>query len=207
MKKKPPAPTPAPAQKPPAPAKQAAPPQPAPAAPATEEKTAAPAPTAEPTGGAGKDLSQVPAEAPATPAPPAGEKSSVSMPPRLKLPGAPDPIDWFAMRQPFLTRGVPWTGREMDDVQVNWTFTYNNLLRWGIPMDLSIKIANIGTPIAYDFAMARDNPTQIEKFDMETERMLPVGKKLGKFVIPVITPETLSWSVEKITGKKLDFRF
>jgi len=111
------------------------------------------------------------------------------------------------MRQPFLTRGVPWTGREMDDVQVNWTFTYNNLLRWGIPMDLSIKIANIGTPIAYDFAMARDNPTQIEKFDMETERMLPVGKKLGKFVIPVITPETLSWSVEKITGKKLDFRF
>jgi hypothetical protein len=128
-------------------------------------------------------------------------------PKKSKVTVPADPIDWFAMRQPFLNRGVPLTSRDGDQIRQNWTMTYNNLLGWGFGPDLSLKIANLGTPLAYDFAMARDNPTQIEKFDMETERMLPPGKKLGKIVVPILTPDTLSWSVEKLTGKKIDFHF
>ena len=46
-----------------------------------------------------------------------------------------------------------------------------------------------------------------QKFDRDTERSLGPGKKLSKFVVPVITPDTLSWAVEKVSGKKLDFHF
>ncbi len=212
MKKKPPEPAPAATKAPDPPAKQAAPPQAAPGPKAgTGEQTpeaATPIPAEQ-----GKDLSEVPVqsaekkpdEKPSETTDASGE--AANDPNKKKVTVPTDPIDWFAMRQPFLNRGVPLTGRDGEQIKQNWTMTYNNMMRFGFTPDLSIKIANIGTPIAYDFAMARDNPTQIEKFDMETEKMMGPGKKLGKIVVPILTPDTLSFAVEKITGKKLDFRF
>ena len=205
MKKKTPAPAPAPQKAADSDAKQAAPPQAAPTQAGSEKQTpeaAAPVP-----GERGTDLSDVPVQS-ADKEPDLTPKDAEGPPRPSTTPlSAKDPIDWFGMRQPFLNRGLPLTGRDADQIQMNWTFTYNNLLRWGFTPELSVKIANIGTPVAYDFALARDHPTQVEKFDMETERMLPPGKKLGKIVVPIITPDTLSWTVEKVTGKKIDFRF
>lgn len=220
MKKKQPQPVPAPPQQKPATtAKQAAPPQaqPAPKA-AGQDKNTPEAATPTP-GDQGKDLSEVPVQSAdkkpdekpsdtplAAPQNAGGTGSETPQvtPPKVTVPA--DPIDWFAMRKPFTDRGLPLTLRDADQIQQNWTLTYRNMVPILGP-DLALKIANIGTPIAYDFALARDNPTQIEKFDMETEKLLPPGKKLGKIVVPIITPDTMSWTVEKLTGKKIDFRF
>jgi hypothetical protein len=204
VKKKTPAPAPAPQKAPDPAAKQPAPPETAPTQAAGDKPVAEATPAPDE---GGTDLSDVPvqsadAKLDLTP------KDTGPAPMTFTTPlGPKDPIDWFGMRQPFLNRGLPLTGRDADQIQTNWTFTYNNLLRWGFTPELSVKIANIGTPVAYDFALSRDHPTQIEKFDMETEKMLPPGQKLGKIVVPIITPDTLSWTVEKITGKKVDFRF
>jgi len=222
MKKKQPQPAPAPPQpKAAAPAKKAAPPQATPAPkPAGEDKDT-PAATTPTPGDQGKDFSEVPVQsadkkpdekptdtplaAPQlTPGGGAGGGPLQLTPPRITVPA--DPIDWFAMRKPFTDRGLSLTARDGDQIQQNWTMTYRNMVPIFGP-ELSVKIANLGTPIAYDFALARDNPTQIEKFDMETEKMLPPGKKLGKVIVPIITPDTLSWTVEKLTGKKVEFRF
>lgn len=212
-KKKSPEPAPAATKAPDPPAKQAAPPQaePAPKAGAGEKKApeaGTPAPSEQ-----GTDLSEVPVQSSEKkpdekPSETTDASAEAATDPNKKKVTVPaDPIDWFAMRQPFLNRGVPLTGRDGEQIEQNWTMAYNNMMRFGFGSDLSIKIANFGTPIAYDFALARDNPTQIEKFDSETEKMLPPGKKLGKFVVPILTPDTMSFAVEKITGKKLDFRF
>jgi hypothetical protein len=214
MKKKH-APAPVPQKAPNLPAKQAAPPQGAPA-PKTGGDARQPAEAPAPTPGEqGTDLSEVPMaasdkkpdEKPSDS--PAVAASDVEVgPPRAPQATVPtDPIDWFAMRRPFTNRGLSLTAADEAQIERNWTMTYKNLLGWGVPSDLSIKIANLGTPLAYDFALKRDNPTVLEKFDMETEKMLPRGKSLGKIVVPVLTPDTLSWSVEKLTGKKFDFRF
>ncbi len=213
MKKKPPEPAPAPAPKAPDPAaKQPAPPASAPKA-GEGEKKAPEAPTPAPAE-QGKDLSEVPvqtaekppAEMPSetTDATGGGAKSEEE---KKKATKPADPIDWLAMRQPFLDRGVPLSGRDGEQIQQNWTMTYNNMVNIGLDPALAVKITNIGVPVAYGFAMARDNPTQIEKFDAETEKMLPQGKKLGKVVVPIITPDTLSFAIEKVSGKKIDFRF
>ena len=207
MKKKTPAPAPAPQKGPDPAAKQPAPPEAAPTQTAGDKQTPEPTPTP---GEGGTDLSDVPVQSAdkkpdLTPKDPGAAEGPA--PATFTLQPSKDPIDWFGMRQPFLNRGLPLTGRDADQIQTNWTFTYNNLLRWGFTPELSVKIANIGTPVAYDFALSRDHPTQVEKFDMETEKMLPPGKKLGKIVVPIITPDTLSWTVEKVTGKKIDFRF
>jgi hypothetical protein len=220
MKKKQPQVAPAPPQqKPAAPAKKAAPPQAEPTPkPAGQDKNT-PEATAPTAADQGKDFSEVPVQSAdkkpdekpsdtpqAAPRAATGGEPGTQQwtPPKVTVPH--DPIDWFAMRQPFTDRGLPLTLRDADQIRQNWSLTYRNMVPIFGP-DLAVKIANLGTPIAYDFALARDNPTQIEKFDMETEKMLPPGKKLGKIVVPIITPDTLSWSVEKLTGKKIDFRF
>lgn len=220
MKKKQPQPAPAPPQpKAAAPAKKAEPPQPTPAPkPAGEDKSTPTATTPTP-GDQGKDFSEVPVQSAdkkpdekpsdtplAAPKSDPGGASETPGATRPKVTVPADPIDWFAMRKPFLDRGLPLTARDGDQIQQNWTMTYRNMVPLFGP-ELSVKIANLGTPLAYDFALARDNPTQIEKFDMETERMLPPGKKLGKIVVPILTPDTMGWAVEKLTGKKVDFRF
>lgn len=219
MKKKHPQPAPAPPQhKPVVTPKKSAPPQPAPQKQAGQDKNT-PVGTTPTPGDQGKDLSEVPVEStdkkpdkkPSdTPlASPSSTASAASGTPNFlspKITVPTDPIDWLAMRRPFLNRGLPLTGRDADEIQLNWSRSYRQMLPLFGP-DLSVKIANLGTPLAYDFALARDNPTQIEKFDMETERLLPPGKKLGKIVVPVITPDTLGWAVEKLTGKKVDFNF
>ncbi len=216
MKKKPPGPAPAPAKAPDPPAKEAAPPQAEPK-PIGDEKKAPEAATPVPAE-QGKDLSEVPVQSPDKKAadpeakpdeqPSETPQSAPEIGPKKKLATKPaDPIDWFAMRQPFLNRGVPLTPRDGDQIVTNWMFTYNNMTRLGFDPVMAGKIANFGTPIAYDMAMKRDNPTQIEKFDAETEKMLPAGKGLNKIVVPIITSDSLSWMVEKTTGKKIEFRF
>lgn len=127
--------------------------------------------------------------------------------PKKKATVPKDPIDWFAMRQPFLNRGVPLTARDGAQIEQNWMFTYNNMISLGLDTDMAAKIANFGTPIAYDFALKRDNPTQIEIFDAELEKTLPAGQSLRKIVVPVVTPDTLNFIVKKTTGKDIDFRF
>jgi hypothetical protein len=117
-------------------------------------------------------------------------------------------IDWLAMRQPFLTRGVMVGDLELKTIEQNWRFTYTSMVNLGLSPELSVKIANIGTPLAYDFSLARDNPTAEERMDQAFEKMLPPGEKLPtKIVVPVITPDTLQWVTKKVTGKDIDFRF
>jgi hypothetical protein len=118
-----------------------------------------------------------------------------------------DPIDWAAMRQPFLTHNMPLTGRDADQITLNFYNSVGMLRSWGLPEGTAMKLANIGLAFAYDTQLGLENPNTLEKFDRDTERMLGPGKKLGKFVVPVITPDTLGWAVEKVTGKKIDFRF
>lgn len=216
------APAPAPTKAPPPPAKQAAPPQSAPA-----PKPAAPE--------QGADFSETPAQSASptpTPAVTPTLTPSLQLNPRL-LPGlgavgpedasggyrlppdffkfTADPasqIDWLAMRQPFLTRGVMVGDLELKTIEQNWRFTYTSMVNLGLSPELSVKIANIGTPLAYDFSLARDNPTAEERMDQAFEKMLPPGEKLPtKIVVPVITPDTLQWVTKKVTGKDIDFRF
>ena len=118
-----------------------------------------------------------------------------------------DPIDWFSMRQPFLTHSLPMTGRDVDQISLNFYNSVGMLRGWGVPEGPALKLANLGLAFAYDTQLALESPNTLEKFDRDTERSLGPGKKLGKFVVPVITPDTLSWAVEKVSGKKLDFRF
>lgn len=118
-----------------------------------------------------------------------------------------DPIDWASMRQPFLTHSLPMTGRDVDQISLNFYNSVGMLRGWGVPEGPALKLANLGLAFAYDTQLALESPNTLEKFDRDTERSLGPGKKLGKFVVPVITPDTLSWAVEKVSGKKLDFRF
>lgn len=135
--------------------------------------------------------------------------------PRLSLfrqggvdPASPgDQIDWFAMRQPFLNHGLPLTGRDGDQITLNFRNSVTMMRNWGMPQDLAIKAANLGLAFAYDTQLGLESPNTLEKFDRDTERMLGPGKKLGKLVVPIVTPDTLSWAVEKVSGKKIDFRF
>ncbi len=206
MKKKKPAPvteaTPAP------PAKEAAAPQPAP-----ETQTAAPVEGPQPAPSAGgKDVSGVPVETakpdekPTEAAAPAPAGRQFQMPAPVTVPI--DPIDWFAMRQPFVNRGVFLNDRDGDQIETNWMYFYGNMMRLGFGPDLSAKIANFQTPIYYDLALRADgNLTQIERFDMETEKMLPPGQGLGKITVPVLTPDSLSFMVKQVSGKDINFRF
>lgn len=86
-------------------------------------------------------------------------------------------------------------------------FTYSMMLDWGLGPDLSAKIANFGTPIAYDYSLRRDYPTLEEEMEQDIEKMMGPGKRLSTVVVPVITPDTLGWITEKVSGKKIDFRF
>jgi hypothetical protein len=216
MKKKPVPPTAQPAKTPAPVGQQSAQPQPDPA------QTAAPAPAEQ-----GQDYSETAAVTPGATPPPATAgpikpllvPPSALQPPVPGMPNALDPdrfkltfdppslIDWSAMRQPFLTRGVPLGAMDAGMIEQNWVYSYNNMVRWGLSADIAAKLANIGTPLAYDFSMARDYPTTEERFDRELEKMLPPGQKLGKFVVPVITPDTLNWAVKQVTNKDIDFRF
>jgi hypothetical protein len=73
--------------------------------------------------------------------------------------------------------------------------------------DVAVKLTNIGTAFAYNQSLSFTNPTLEEQFDRDLERMLPEGKSLGKIVVPILTPDTASWIVEKVSGKKVDFSF
>ena len=123
------------------------------------------------------------------------------------LAGKLDPIDWASMRQPFLTHGLPLTGRDADQIGVNFYNSVGQLKGWGVPEPTAIKLANLGLAFAYDTQLGLESPNTLEKFDRDTERSLGPGKKLGKFVVPVITPDILSWAVEKVGGGKHDFHF
>lgn len=123
------------------------------------------------------------------------------------LAGKLDPIDWASMRQPFLTHDLPLTGRDVDQISLNFYNSVGMLKGWGVPEPTALKLANLGLAFAYDTQLGLESPNTLEKFDRDTERSLGPGKKLGKFVVPVITPDTLSWAVEKVSGKKLDFHF
>jgi hypothetical protein len=210
MKKK--APAAAPAKAPAPPAKTAAPPQ----ADATPAPTPAPEQTQQ-----GVDFSQTPAKQagsltdpikpfkidPAFLPPPVPGLAEAS-PDRFKLTfDPPSLIDWSAMRQPFLTRGVQLGGRDADMMEHNWVFSYNQMVGWGLSPELAAKVANIGTPLAYDFSLSRDYPTTEEKMDQDIEKRMGPGKKLGKFVVPIITPDTLNWIFKTTLKKDIDFRF
>lgn len=118
-----------------------------------------------------------------------------------------DPIDWFGMRQPFLSHGLPLTGRDGDQISLNFYNSVGMLQGLGVPRPTAIKLTNLGLAFAYDTQLGLESPNTLEKFDRDTERSLGPGKRLGKLVVPIVTPDTLSWAVEKVSGKKLDFRF
>jgi hypothetical protein len=177
------------------PAKQATPPAGAPTTQAgAPEKAQAPAAPVRPL-----DLTLTP---PSLLTPPNGASPGFTLPPANK-----DPIDWFGMRQPFLTHGLPMTAQDGDQLASNFHYSLRLLQNWGMPPDLAIKVTNLGLSFAYDTQLGRESPNTLEKFDADTEKMLGPGKTLGKLVVPVITPDTLGWAVEKVTGKKIDFRF
>jgi hypothetical protein len=141
---------------------------------------------------------------------PFGGASGLTLDPlgSFRLPPSPGlEIDWFEMRKPFLNRGVMLGDKDLDMIETNWKFTYNMMLNWGLGTELSAKVANFGTPIAYDFSLKHDFPTLEEKMERDVEKMMGPGKKLSTVIVPVITPDTLGWVTEKITGKKVDFRF
>jgi len=189
MKKKPPVPDAAPAK------------SSAPATPQQAPPQAGPSPAAAGPGSdaAGRDFSQVPAQSG-----PLRQPADDA----FRLPAAPlSLIDWSAMRKPFLTRGVALDTAGIGMIETNWMFTYNQMARLGFSPDRAIAIANFGTPIAYDFSLQRDHPTVFEESDRQLEKMMPAGKKIGTITVPLITPDTLGWVTEKVTGKKYDFRF
>ncbi len=208
MKKKPPQPAPTP--KPAPPAKQAAPPAATPAPKAGgDEKKRTDAPTPVP-GNQGTDMTQVPVKAADKPP---DTKPSDTPDPENKTTKSTvvvpaDPIDWFAMRQPFLNRGVSLTTRDGDELQRNFTTVYNQYLGLGLGPDLSLKITNFQLPIYYDLALKRDGYLTVpEKVEADVDKMLGPGKSLGTVVVPIVTPDTLNWAVKKISGKDIDFRF
>jgi hypothetical protein len=211
MKKKPPAAA-APAKTLAPPTKQAAPPQ----GDTTPTPAAAPADK-------GKDFSDTPVAAAADSAGDAIKPFKVDpafLPPRVPGFGSgsdqqrfkfsfdpPSLIDWAAMRQPFLTRGAPLGPVDTKMIEQNWVFSYNSMVQLGLSPEIAAKVANIGTPLAYDFSLARDYPTAAEIGDKEVEKMMGAGKKLGTFTVPIITPDTLGWAVKKVFGKDIDFHF
>ena len=192
MEKKPHVPPPAATKAPAAPAKQATPPQAEPPAkgPAGAQKNpdaATPVP-----GEQGTDLSEVPAQSadkkPDTKpsdTPAAAVAPGLDIRKQVRVPA--DPIDWMAMRQPFLDHNVPLTERDGDQIRQNWTMSYRTLLPLMGP-DLSGKIANLGTAFAYDKELARDNPNQLEKFDMETEKALGRARSWARSWCPCSHP-------------------
>lgn len=209
MKKKPPQPAPVP-QKPARPAKEAAPPAPKPAPKAGgDEKKRTDASTPVPAN-QGTDMTQVPAQSSEKPP---YKKASDTPDPEKKITKSTvvvptDPIDWFAMRQPFVTRGVPLTSRDGDEIERNFTTVYNQYMGLGLGPDLSLKITNFQLPIYYDLALKRDGfLTAPERLESDVDKMLGPGKSLGTVMVPIVTPDTLNWAVKKISGKDIDFHF
>lgn len=189
------------------------------APPTPEPSRAAPAPVtsgpAAERGEPGGDFAGVPVQSlrPAD-APPNAEGHSLTLspqfPPVRSNPLAPplQLIDWSAMRAPFTSRGLHLNRRDGDAIESNWINTYQQMrFTWGFPEHIAVKITNLGTAFAYNKALSFTNPTLEEQLDRDLERMLPQSQSLRTIVVPVLTPETTSWMVEKVTGKKIDFTF
>ena len=194
----------------PAAAPKAAPPTPEPAAPARKSGAADSAPTSA---ASGTDFTGVPAQASgAGSGPPFAQNLTLSPQflPQRSNPLAPplQLIDWSAMRAPFTSRGLPLSREDGNAIETNWINTYRQMrFTWGFPEEIAIKITNLGTAFAYNKALSFTNPTLEEQFDRSLEKTLPQGQSLRTIVVPVLTPDTTSWIVEKVTGKKLDFTF
>lgn len=197
----------------PAPAKPQTPAPPVPVQPAPAQKPtpSAPVPSPEATGA---DLTGVPAQSPEAAGNSLQPGNGFTLSPQL-LPMGRDPlappvqlIDWSAMRAPFLTHGLRLGAKDGAELEGNWINTYNQLrFTWGLSSDIAVKLTNIGTAFAYDKALSFTNPSLDEQFDRDLEKRLPPGQSLGKIVVPILTPDTTSWIVEKVSGKKFDFRF
>ncbi|MBL8237752.1 MAG: hypothetical protein JNM66_10055 [Bryobacterales bacterium] len=196
------APTTQPAQKQPQPA---APPVPT-AAPDANKEANKPAPADNPPGA---NLSEVPVTSPVSPEGP--RPASVWSPPPnfFKLdPPSLELMDWAALRKPFLDRGAMMSGRDGASIETSWMQFYKGMFWATGNTKLAAAYANFAIPNYIDLSLRADGySTTVERFDRETERLLPPGQGLGKIVVPLITPDTLSWSVEKLTGKKIDFHF
>jgi hypothetical protein len=214
MKKKDQVPAPAPTKQP-APAKQQAPPQGTPQQTPAQTPGSTPAP-ANPD--AGRDFSGIPtgpqlkldptlfgADGPGSMGP-----GGQTLPPDFfKL--RTDPIgliDWSAMRGPFYSRGTFLDTRDIDDITLNWRYSVHNLTALGLPLDLAVKVTNLGLPMAYDYSLSHDFPNAEERMDQAFNKLLPAGKAMPtKYVVPIITPDTLNWVTKKLIGKDVDFHF
>ena len=200
--------TPAPTQAKP---QSPAPPVPVQPTPARKPTPSTPGPSP---GATGADFTGVPAQSPEDAGGSLVPGEGYTLSPQF-LPTGLDPLappvqlmDWSAMRAPFLTRGLRLGARDGEMIERNWIGTYNQLrFTWGLSNDIAVKLTNIGTAFAYNNSLSFTNPTLDEQFDRDLERMLPQGQSLGKIVVPILTPDTTSWIVEKISGKKIDFTF
>lgn len=126
------------------------------------------------------------------------------------LPPLKDPtIDWRAMREPFVSRGLRLGDGDLSAIEKNWTYSYNFFIRLGLPPNVAAWGANHGTAYAYDKQLSLEAPNQADRFDAEFERAkAQVGVKEFKTpIVPIITPDTLKWVSKQLFNKDLSFEF
>lgn len=133
--------------------------------------------------------------APVTDAPPtanntdaiSGTGGNPVAPPSLPPPPSPPPftppaggsnIDWFAIGQPYVSRGIPQLRLGPNSgVEQQWTIGYNFGRTLGLTPDRSAWLSNQLTPTAIDFSLANDYPTRWELMNREmnvSPIMLPI---------------------------------
>jgi hypothetical protein len=87
----------------------------------------------------------------------------LTMPGLLKQPAQPD---FLAMRQPFINRNI-FDQFDPDSALQVWHYNFNFFTRFGVPPDLSIKIANFTAPLAIDAQLKAGHPTWWELTDRD----------------------------------------
>lgn len=133
--------------------------------------------------------------------PPVGAQLTPPLAPPQLAPWLQPPvgIDWLAMRQPFVSRGVILTDRDSRAIEENWNRTYLLGLAIGLSPKLAAMGANKLSAAAYDIQMSKEAPTQLDILNQEM-------KLQGGFSTPIvdfITPETIKF----ITKGKVDLSF
>jgi outer membrane protein OmpA-like peptidoglycan-associated protein len=124
----------------------------------------------------------------------------------FKLPSVvrpPGPIDWSALRDPFISRGIRLNDRDITSVEQNWNSAYLWALGLGLSPENATLAATKLTAAAYDIQLGKGNPNFWDKVDEEDKRM-GITKSPN---IPIITPETLKFLGKKLFKVDIDPRF
>lgn len=121
-------------------------------------------------------------------------ETPTKLPPLPPLQLTPPSIDWMKMREPFTSRGMPFTLRDGDSVAAEWQRSSRLLDTLGIDDRFKLWfitkdwILNKGLSYQLDSQNAREHPNAMDRFNLEWKNAHP-----GMWETPTIPIFDLDW--------------